>query len=532
MNIMKNIYKNIMKTKYGLAILLALIFSVSSCDKGFEEININPISPAAIDPVYQLVDAQRLGYDHWHYEAEIAQQVNILIGGQEEGGGRNSVNLGNMTRPWDSFYPNQIKNTVNIIHLLKDKPERSNLYNMARIMKALAFQTLVDTYGDVPYFDAGKAYIAGINLPKYDPAEDIYTDLVKELTEAVDALDASKDLVKGEMYFAGDIARWKRFGNSLLLRIGMRYTKYDEAKARTIVATATSASRGGVMLSNADNVVVKYNSVQTSPGTGWANNSTKYNWYVGKPLIDFYKNNLDPRAQYLTVRYGAPESADGGSVRDTVLSRQVGAPFGFTDQNIAANDPNYPGKLGGAFLYSQFSRQTLGRVDAWMYFLTYSQTSLLMAEATVRGYISGTPAQTYYEAGIRANMTQEDMYSTVRNGASPISNSKINAYLARPNIAYNAATALKQINEQYWASCVMIWPEAWFNFRRSGYPQLAPLNFPGEDPYVSIANGYDGFIHRLMYTSRELSANKVNVEEAIERMGGDNFSVRVFWDKR
>ena len=528
---MKNIYVKIMKTKYGLAILLALFIGVSSCDKGFEELNVNPVLPSAIDPVYMLVDAQRLGYDHFHYEAEIVQQMQLLISGQEEGGGRNSVNLGNMTRPWDAYYPNQVKNLVNVINLLKDKPERSNLYNMARIQKAFVFQTLVDTYGDVPYFDAGKAYISGVYLPKYDNAELIYDDLVKELTEAVDALDTSKDLVKGEMYFAGDIAKWKKFGNSALLRVGMRYTKYSDAKARAIVAVATSSTRGGVMTSNADNIVVKYNSIQNNPATGWATNSTKYNWHLGKPFVDFLKNNSDPRLQYISVRYATPETATGGAA-DTVMARQIGCPFGLDAQNVASRDPNFPGALGGAFLYSQYNRQTLGRVNSYLYFLTYAQTSLLMAEAHYRGYITTGTAKGYYDAGIKAHMSLEDIYSTSVGGASPITLSKQNAYLARPGIAYDPLNALKQINEQYWVSCVMIWPEAWSNFRRSGYPQLSPINYPSEDQYVSVANGYDGFIHRLMYTTRELSANKANVDEAIARMGGDNFSVRLFWDVR
>ena len=158
---MKNIFLKIMKTKYALATLLILFLSISSCDEGFEELNINPIQPASLDPVYMLVDAQRFGTDSWHYEAEIVQQLQLLIGGQEEGGGRGTVNHNNMQGRWNSLYENQVKNTVAVLENLKNKPERSNLYNMTRIVKVLAFQWIVDTYGDAPYFDAGKAYFSG-----------------------------------------------------------------------------------------------------------------------------------------------------------------------------------------------------------------------------------------------------------------------------------------------------------------------------------------------------------------------------------
>lgn len=526
---MKTKYVNLMKTKYVLATLVALLFSVSSCDKGFVEINTSPISPSTLDPVYMLNDAERLGTDIHHYESEICQQMQLLIGGQEEGGNRNTVNFVNMPGRFDAIYGNQIKNTVNIMSLLKDNPNKTNLYNMARILKAFSFQWLVDTYGDVPYFEAGQAYTAGINLPKYDNAELIYDDLVKELTEAVDALDASKDAVTGEMLFAGNIARWKKFGNSALLRVGMRYTKYNSGRAGVIVGIATDAARGGVMSSNADNVVVKYNAAQVNPSNQWASNSTKYNWHVGKPFLDFLKNNSDPRLQYLAVRYSLPETASG-LPGDTVMANQIGCPYGYTDVTIQAL-PDYPGKIGGAFKYSQFNRQTLGRVDAYLYFLTYAQTSLLMAEARQRGYITTGTVKDYYEAGVRAHMTLDDIFSTTRGGASPITDSKITKYLAQPAIVFDPANANRQINEQYWVACVQIWPEAWFNRERSGYPVLSPINFPGEDPYVSVSGGHDGFIHRLMYPQRELSANTVNVQAAIDRMGGDNFGVRLFWDK-
>lgn len=529
---MKSIYFNIMKTKYFLATLLTLLFNVSSCDKGFEEVNTNPIAPASIDPVYMLATAQQFGTDIHHYESEICQQMQLLIGGQEEGGNRNTVNHNSMQGRWTSIYGNQIKNTVNILDILKNNTSRTNLFNMTRIVKALSFQWLVDTYGDVPYFDAGKAYIASINLPKYDNAEVIYDDLIKELTEAVDALDATKDQVKGEMYFAGDIAKWKKLGNSVLLRIGMRYTKVNPTKAGQIVAVATDPARGGVMAANADNVIVKYNATQNNPTNGWATNSTRYNWHVGRPFMDFLKTNLDPRGQYFTVRYSDQASLSGGTA-DTVLANQVGCPFGLSDAEVPTKDPLYPGRNGSNYFYSQFSRQTIGRVDAWFYVITCAQTQLLLAEARQRGYITtGPTAEELYKAGITFHMTQADTWSTASGGASPITASKIARYLARPAIVFNPTTALKQINEQYWVACLQMWPEAWHNYLRSGYPALAPVNFPGEDPYVSVSGGFDGFIHRLMYPQRDLSANKANAEAAVARMGGDNFSIRLFWDKR
>lgn len=517
-----------MKIKYLLTTLFALILCVSSCDKDFEEINVNPIKPRSIDPVFQLVTAQITGFSGWHYEASMVQQIQLLIGGQEEGGNRNILNVTNASNKFGTFF-RKVKDLVDVINTLKDDPNRTNLYSMARIMKAYYYQLLVDYYGDVAYFDAGKAYISGIYLPKYDDQRVVYDELVKELTEAVNALDESKDKVTGEMYFKGDIPKWKKFGNSLLLRVGMRYTKINSTKAAEIVAIACDPARGGVMSSNADNAIVKYNSTQSNPANSFLNGSTKQNWHIGQPFINFLKNNSDPRLQYISVRYSDPMSATGGTA-DTVRNNQIGCPYGYSDVTVV-NAPGYPGKIGSVFKYSQLSRQTTGRVDAWHQFVTYAQTSLLLAEARQRGYITTGTVKGYYEAGIKAHMTQLDFFSTVAGGASPISVSKQNAYLLQPAIAFDSDNALKQINEQYWIASFMIFNEGWANFRRSGYPQLTPIGFPGEDFYVSAAGGGDGFIHRLVYPTSEWSVNSVNVQEATDRMGGDNLGVHIFWDK-
>jgi hypothetical protein len=516
-----------MKIKYIFSTLLVLLLIAPSCDKGFEEINTNPIQPLTIDPVLQLVTAEVSGFDGYHYQAPMAQQIQLIIGGQEEGGNRNTLNMNYAPSGFGTFF-GKVKELVDIMNTLKDNTNRTNLYNMARILKAYYFQLLVDTYGDVAYYEAGKAYLSGIYLPKYDDQSLIYDDLVKELTEAVNALDASKDKVTGEMYFTGDIPKWKKFGNSLLLRVGMRYTKSNSTKAATIVAIACDPARGGVMSSNADNPIVKYNSTQTSPATYFANSSTKQNWHIGLPFMNFLKINNDPRLQYISVLYSDPISATGGTA-DTIMAHQVGCPYGYSDVTIV-NSPGFPGKVGALFKYSQVNRSTICRVDSWLYFLTYAQTQLLLAEARFRGYITTGTVKDYYETGIKAHMSQLDTYGT-SGSVSPISVSRQNSYLLQPGVAFNAANALKQINEQYWVASFMIFNEGWANFRRTGYPQLTPIGFPGEDSHVAIATGGDGFIHRLVYSTSEWSVNTVNVQEAATRMGGDDFGVHVFWDK-
>ena len=516
--------------KIIIPLLFAVILSYS-CDKNFGDININPLRETFIEPVYQLNSTQIIGLNMLQYESTIIQQAQILIGGAEEAGNRNSNINSQAGNHFNTLYGNQIKNLVDIIRVTKDDPNQSNIYNMARIMKAYCFMLLVDRYADVPYSEAGLAYIADIRFPKYDKQEEIYDDIIKELTEAVNALDAGKDRVN-EMYFGGDIARWKKFGNSVLLRVGMRYTKIDGNKAKTIVQRATDPARGGVMTSNNDNVVLKCNTTQTNPSTGFINGSVRQNWHVGEPFVNFMKNNKDPRLQYIAALYPNPTAANGGGTPNTNPEDQVGCPYGYNENNVSTA-PGFPGIISqGVFKYSQFNRSTVGRTDSWLYYVTYSQTSLLLAEARFREYITTGTVKDYYEAGIKAHLTQLDMWATTNGGASPITAALQDAYLLQPEIAFNPNTALKQINEQYWVSCLFIWIEAYANWRRSGYPELKPLNYPGEDEYVSIANGGSGFIQRLPYPQNEYIINEKHVREAAARIGGDNMGTRVFWDKK
>ncbi|NLA50480.1 MAG: SusD/RagB family nutrient-binding outer membrane lipoprotein [Bacteroidales bacterium] len=518
-----------MKTRYIIASIFMLSVCITSCDKDFEEINKNPLLPTSLDPMFMLAKAQQMGTTMHHYEGSIIQQLNLVIGGNEEGGNRNTVVESNMSSRFNFYYGN-VKTLVDIINTLKDNPDRTNLFNMARIMKAYAFQILVDLYGDIPYNEAGLVYISGIDMPKYDNQEVIYADLEKELTEAVNELDPTKDKISGEIFFAGDISKWKKFGNSLLLRLGMRYTKIDETKAKSIVLTATEPQRGGVMTSNDDNVIIKWNSIQNNPITVFCNTGTRQNWHVGRPFTDFLYNNNDPRMPYSVCLYPVPASASDPGTPNTNPADQIGCPYGYDEVTIV-NDPYYPGTISaGVWKYSQFNRKTLGRVDSWQYLVTYAQTQLLLAEARYRDYISTGTAEEFYEAGIRAHMTQKDIWGT-SGSASPITEAEITNYLAQPAISFDPDNGLKQINEQYWVACLMIWHEGWANFRRSGYPQLNPINFPGEDYYADADGGGDGFIHRLIYPFREYSSNQKNVQAAADRMSGDNVGIHLFWDK-
>ncbi|MDB5119864.1 MAG: hypothetical protein JWN56_1082 [Sphingobacteriales bacterium] len=507
----KNIYT------YTAVILLGL----SSCDKNFEQVNVNPVLPTTIDAAYLFSNAQlSSAIGTYYYQSQIVQQINTPYTGVLEGGNHNIVYDPNTNANFNSLYTGPIKFVEDVIEKTKAVPTRSNLYNMARIWRAYLYQVLVDTYGDVPYNEAGAAYLEKITLPKYDDQKLIYDDLIKEYQEATTALDATKPTESGDIFYKGDISQWKKLGNSLLLRAGMRYSKLDPAKAEQLAKIAIDPANGGVMTSNADNAYVAFNATFTNPTGAWFQGTERGNVYLGAPFVDYLKANNDPRLPLIAIKYATPANplATAGAENTNPVD-QVGMPYGYNESTISTA-PGYPGKTGPAFNYSQVNRRTLAKIDAPEFFVTYAQTQLLLAEAASRGWIAGDAA-TFYNTGVKAHMDQFNQF----NAGSIIPTADQDAYLlAHP---YNAVTALEQINTQYWVASFLNGSEAWANFRRSNYPALTPNPYPAADPSVK-----GGFIRRLTYPAREQSVNSVNYAEAVTRMGGDNLGVRIFWDKQ
>ena len=508
-----------MKTIYPYILLLGLL--VSSCDKDFEEVNTNPVATTSLDPIYLLANAQYSSMLYtMQYQNAIVQHTITPFGSTLEGAQHNVwYEPGDGSSVFGDFYPGALKQLFDIIEKTKNNPDRSNLYNMARIWKAYCFMILVDTYGDVPYSKAGKAVSEGIFLPEYDDQEVIYDDLLKEVSEATAALTASQVIAeKNELFYGGDITKWKKLGNSLMLRLAMRLTKVNQNKAQQYVTIATNPANGGLIATNDENAKIITSAAWVHPNGNTFNGTERANYYIAKPFIDQLKNTNDPRLKVIAIKYEFPANdVPTAGVQNTNPADQIGMPMGYNDATIV-DAPDYPGKSGAAWKYSQVNRQIMGKVDGTYFFITASQTQLLLAEAVNRGWVTGNAAA-IYNAGVKAHMGQMAQYAP--EGAIP--EAEQDAYLvANPFVP---AMALEQINTQYWISSFLDGQEAWSNFRRSGFPALTPNPYPGADPLVA-----GGFVRRLQFQNSERTVNTANYDAAIARMGPDNMATRVFWD--
>ena len=167
-------------------------------------------------------------------------------------------------------------------------------WNMARVMRIYAFAKMSDLYGDIPYSEAGRPAL--YSYPKYDSQEDIYKSMLAELDEAQANLTGTAVMGAQDLYFQGDASQWKKFANSLMLRLAMRLVKVDPTTAKTYAAKAYA---NGVITSNDDNVLLKHTDGLTTNDS--AEPFAKINahedreFYLAKTFVDMLKNTNDPR---------------------------------------------------------------------------------------------------------------------------------------------------------------------------------------------------------------------------------------------
>ena len=496
----------------------SLILLSTSCDKGFDELNTNKVNPTQIDPLYQLnnavVNASFPGNSSLAYDVGIVQQIISPNDGVLNGANFNSDNRGNTQTMWQNYYRNVIRNTNDVLVYTKATPGRENLTQMARIFQAYAYMVLTDEYGDIPYTEGGKGYTNQNFFPVYDPQQQIYTDIIKELGEAAVALNAGGKLEPGDILYGGNIAQWRKFAYSLLLRAGMRLSKIDATKAQS---TVQAAFAGGVILANADNAVIRHDANYVNAIGNTLNTSEPANFYLAKPFVDSLKTRNDPRLQAIAVRYAGATSGGTQTVasRTTDPAQQFGLPLGFNNGTANA----YALTVGRASFYdfSQADRTRIVKATAPCFLVTAAQTQLLLAEAKQRGWITtANTVKDFYDAGVTLHMQQMASY----DAGSAIAAGDITTYLTTN--PFEPARALEQIGIQYWIASFLNGPEAFANYRRTGFPALAPNPYPAREVAA---------IKRLTYPNSEQSVNPTNFNAAIGRQGPDKLDTRVWWDK-
>ena len=483
--------KNIINILPKFAIALALLSS--SCTKDFDEINTNPNYPETAPNLavlsYSIVE---LG-DRFDTGSELSYPASYI---GHVAKGQNNEATKYMAPPpsgmWSAYYVRSLHNLNNIINSANEKEH--NIKAAAMVLKAYATMINVDAYGASPYFEATKLN-EGIINPKFDSEEDIYTDLLKLTKDANDLFEASGvspseqelfsryDILHGTKSFSGEILSWKKFANSLRLRLAIRISMVDiETSKIHINEILNDPSTYPVIDENGFNATLVY-----PGGDGWIEPWTDNSGYlpyvfVGEPLVDSLKKLSDPRLpMYAKGRRvtGLPIGADGTSRYSPIADK--------------------------------FWKNT---ADGSVNFLTFSEVEFIKAEAISRGIYVATPtdAQDAYKKAIRANMESLD-----------VEEADITTYIASAKVVWDGSPAtINKVYIQKWLSLFHQSWEAWAEMRRTDVP-LLPTALGS--PYT----GHNRVPFRFRYPDSETQKNSAEITaNVVDSYWGD----QIWWDTR
>lgn len=485
--------------KYSLVgVLIALL--TLGCTGDFEEMNTNPNSPVTVPTAYLFTNGIRgaVGQQFYFTTQLYAQQLS-------ETQYTNTSRYETEDASFDGFYSGPLADFQNIINLNTDDATKGsvlasgsndNQIAAARIMKAYLFQIMTDLWGDIPYSEALKG---NSNFtPAYDTQEDIYTDLVKELTEASAQIKTTEPGIVGDPIYDGDMGKWKKFANALLMRVGIRMSEANATLAASAISTAIS---NGTFTSNADNALYAFLEENNNSNSIFYhyNVDRRTDYAISLPLVTYMEGNNDPRL----FIYGEP--TDNSVIAGNPAI--VGMPYGESEAvsgSITNASISFPGELWKDYAAE---KQIL---------ISYSEVKFIMAEAAQRAYAGvGGTASSHYNEAITATMQYYGVAAA-----------DITAYLAEPGVVYNPVAYKRSIGEQKWVSLYAQGHEAWSEWRRLGFPTLLP---------APAAVSGRGIPLRRTYAQREFQLNEENYTAAVERQGATAGELHmddpVWWDK-
>jgi hypothetical protein len=471
-----------------ITILATFIFAASSCSRNFNEINTNPNTLPAARPesllesaLYDVVQKNQTRALRLTHEL---MQVHVTVINSDEIH-RYIIRPSESDYMWNNWYL-QLTNFKDM-YKSADFLNQTSYMGIARIMEAWIFSLLTDTYGNVPYSEALRGKDDNIYQPKFDEQKDIYAGLFAKLEEANTLLAQGGTIVatKDPLY-AGDVARWRKFGNTLYLRLLLRASGRTESNAiqkiKEIVETNTA--NYPIFTNNAESAVLRFTT--TPPYVSAFNTYRDYDFNGDNGLSQFFINTLnyweDPRR---------PKWAT------TVGSNYEGIPSGYASGN-------QPERLS-AYLATLKNEPLLGNI------INYPELQFILAEAALKGYITGNP-KTYYEAGVQNAITLWAL--TVPAG-----------HLTKPGIQWIDAETTEQKMEKimlqkYFAFFFTDF-QSWFEHRRTGFPTLP--QGPGLQNNGIMPT-------RLVYPVSVQTLNRTNYDAAVAAMGGDDMNSKVWWD--
>ncbi|ALJ00062.1 SusD/RagB family nutrient-binding outer membrane lipoprotein [Rufibacter tibetensis] len=475
--------------KKTFVLLLALGAFTTACTDDFEEVNTDPnrielISPGTLlNPIiYEMSSFNANRADDFTFHL---MQVSLPFPSPSGGIHRYDVTENAGSSTWNTYY--RWLTNIKEMQAAAVKANDPNYEAIALTLNAWGYSLLTDSFGDVPMTEATRGD-EGILYASFDTQKSIYTKILADLETANSKFDPTKTMIYGDdILYRKDVTKWRKFCNSLRLRLLLRVSKREEMNAAAKMAEIiNNPAKFPVFTSNADAAILQISGVppMISP---WGR---AVDFRTGRAASSFFIDHLnalnDPRrAKFFTQA----TSKDGRTQMG-----YKGIPSGYEGSDTQFN-----------YAPSTFN---IALVTAPMItvIMPYSEVEFIKAELIQKGIVTGD-AKTVYEKGVKAAIEQW--------GAVVPAD-----YFTNPAAAYNGT--FEQLMLQKYLALFFVDYQQWFEYRRTGFPVLPTTNSMMNNKVVPV---------RFRYPTTVQTNNPENYRIAVEMMGGDDINTKVWWEK-
>ena len=487
---------------YIASLLAGGLLLTTSCTKGLEGMNVNPNNSSNATPdqligpaIYDVV-TRNLNRNH-RLVGDLMQDHVTRIDNDEVH--RYVIRPNESDYMWNNWYLQltNFKDMYSGAEILGNKTYMA----ISLICQAWVYSLITDTFGDVPFSESNKGRDR-ILTPKFDSQKDIYAGIFAMLDSANTLLKSPTTMTLDQMKLdvlygtaatsAIYTANWRKFGNSLYLRLLMRVSSKTDPIAKGLTPVEkikeiaeTKRAEYPMFVNNNESAILRFAGVAPtlSPFANWRD----YDWNGAISLSHFFVNNLkewnDPRiTKWATLWNGTYEGIESGYELTKVPDARSTYHINLKREPLLGNIINYP------------------------------EVQFLLAEAALKGYISGDP-KTFYETGVTNAITLWGL-------AVPTD------HLTNPEVRWDPAEAdfakMEKIHLQKYYTLFFTDFQQWFEYRRTGHPILPKgpgLKNNGQMP------------SRLFYPVYLQSLNGANYQAAVAAQGADNLNTLVWWQQ-
>lgn len=483
----------------------ALAFTCNSCID-LEEMNIDPNNPTTTDPALLLTGLSFTTFEESSASVCHATKMLILTSGES------TYQVYKWTRGGFDYY-NNLRNVAKMKEEAA-KGDQSAYEALALFFEAHYYYMLTMQFGDVPCSEAMQAETNGLYQPKYDSQETVLATVLAKLEEANTLLTDNNSIISGDIIYNGDLMKWRRLVNAYRLRVLMSLSNKQTVGSLDVKSTFARISQNEpLMTSDADNGQLVFLDQQDDRYPYFNDSDFGSGRYMDSTYVAALATRKDPRLFAFCTQTPAAEKA--GLAIDDFSSYDGGDPA------IAYSLVNDKVTLGGCS--KPATRYYQHATNEPMILLGYTEQQLILAEAVVRGWITGDD-RALYESAVKASFRFYEKYAPTVAGY--LDEAAVTAYLQGEKVAYSPSLTKDQkieriILQKYIPTFLQgsMWMP-YYDQLRTGYPEFrraAGVNLP----------------YRWMYPQNEYNNNAANVEAALQSQfgGNDRTSDKPWWIK-